>query len=69
MLILVGFMLDEIDRMHGICKERFEKIERRFDRMEDTVNTIKFEYDIVNILVKTIKDFEQRIVIIENKIA
>lgn len=62
-------LLDEIERLHNAHEERLTKLDKRLDRIEETVNATKLENDIVNILVKTVKELEQRIVIIENKIA
>lgn len=58
-------LLREIDTVQEKANSHFARVERRIDRLETTVNTIKLESDSIPILMKSFADLRDRVKVLE----
>lgn len=58
-------LLREIDTVQEKANAHFARVERRIDRLETTVNTMKLECDTIPILVKGIANLQDRVEALE----
>lgn len=61
MKMMIGTILEEMERMENRINRRFERIEERLDSMQHEVNACKLERDSISLLIKRIDQLEERI--------
>ena len=62
-------LLEELDIVQEKANNHFEKLERRMDSLELTVNMIKVEYSSINLLVRKYTELDARVTGLEQKIS
>lgn len=62
-------LLTEIDRVQEKANNHFDRLERRMDQFENTLNIIKVEFDTIKLWNQGMINLQNRMAIVEAKIS